>query len=80
MRIFVLNPYDDSLNIELKFDNNLDNEYSRDYIISHVSPEGWKIDQPKIYYQKDKKTDKRKVKLLLKGPLIEWRLSAGKFE
>ncbi|OLS22890.1 MAG: hypothetical protein HeimC3_28330 [Candidatus Heimdallarchaeota archaeon LC_3] len=79
-RKFVLNPSDDSLNIELKFDNNLDNEYSRDYIISHVSPEGWKIDQPKIYYQKDKKTDKRKVKLLLKGPLIEWRLSAGKFE
>ena len=79
-RKFSLDQSNETLNIELNFKNKLEKEYNKEYIISNISPEGWKSDQPKLNFAKDKKIDKKNMKLMLKSPIIEWRLSAGNFE
>jgi hypothetical protein len=71
---------DDSLDVKIKFENKLSKEYNQNYKINQTTPEGWKIDQSPIIFVKNKNVDEKNYKLFLKGPLIEWRLTTGKFD
>jgi hypothetical protein len=79
-RQYKFNSTDDSLDVKIKFENKLSKEYNQNYIINHTTPEGWKIDQPSLIFVKNKNLVEKSYKLFLKGPLIEWRLTTGKFD
>jgi hypothetical protein len=76
----MLDAKDDSLDVKIKFENKLSKEYNQNYKINQTTPEGWKIDQSPIIFVKNKNVDEKNYKLFLKGPLIEWRLTTGKFD